>query len=452
LLKKNDNKSVPIGTIAAVRNYMEKLGFAPLLHTMKRRGEPLFPLVCSLISYRLTENFSVEGCGRWLDSPEVRQEIGLRNEVSHRMLNRAIERMGEGMPEVLAHLRHSLLNMYDLPHTDVNIDTSSLSVYSRQGDLFQYGYSRDKRPDLQQVNFAAAELREPVNIPFHLSVDEGNTSDSAQFIKVVDEIVGDLNDDSMFVFDAGGDVKQVLDRITAKRMRYVTRKRMNKSDDDWISHFKKEDAVLVNGEDGVWCQKRTFASSGRTTYLFFSEKLHRDKTAALNARAWRCVEDAKETMRMKSDGTLRVSKTVVKRMRNPLIALNVAVQGRFFGSDHEGFEYVRNELSNRREGFFKLECSHDLTPSEVYGIYRRRDTVEKLIDSLKNHIEIKPLRVWSDNSVRGVLLICFLAQVIVSMIRYEHAELRKYSTKFIIRSLEKLFDGKTWPKPEIVKG
>ena len=148
-LKKNDNKSVPIGTIAAVRNYMEKLGFAPLLHTMKRRGEPLFPLVCSLISYRLTENFSVEGCGRWLESKEVRQEIGLRNEVSHRMLNRAIDRMGEGMPEVLAHLRHSLLTMYELPHTDINIDTSSLSVHSRHGDLFRYGYSRDKRPDLQ---------------------------------------------------------------------------------------------------------------------------------------------------------------------------------------------------------------------------------------------------------------------------------------------------------------
>ena len=88
---------------------MEKLGFAPLLHAMKRRGEPLFPLVCALISYRLTENFSVEGCGRWLESKEVRQEIGMRNVISHRMLNRAIDRMGEGMPEVLAHLRHSLL-------------------------------------------------------------------------------------------------------------------------------------------------------------------------------------------------------------------------------------------------------------------------------------------------------------------------------------------------------
>ena len=47
------------------------------------------------------------------------------------MLNRAIDKMGENMPEVLLHLRHSLFRLYDLEHTDVNIDTSSISVYSR---------------------------------------------------------------------------------------------------------------------------------------------------------------------------------------------------------------------------------------------------------------------------------------------------------------------------------
>ena len=108
------------------------------------------------------------------------------------MLNRAIDRMEERMSEELAHLKHSLLTMYELPHTDVNIDTSSLSVYSRQGDIIRYDYSPDKRPDMQQVIFADAKFRDPVNIPFHLSVDKGNTSYSAQFIKVLDEIVVDL--------------------------------------------------------------------------------------------------------------------------------------------------------------------------------------------------------------------------------------------------------------------
>ena len=159
---------------------------------------------------------------------------------------------------------------------------------------------------------------------------------------------------------------------------------------------------------------------------------------ALNGRAWKCVEDAKETIRRKKDGTLRISRTGIKRIRDPLISLNVGVQGKLLSSDAESFEYVRNALSNRREGSFKLECNENLTPSEVFSIYRRRDTVEKLVDSLKNHIDLKPMRVWSENSVKGTLLLCFLAQVIVSIIRYEMPELKRCSTKFIIDPLKKL--------------
>lgn len=438
VLEPNNNKSVPIGTIACVREYLTKLGFDEVFDNAKSRGHSLFPLVCAIISYRLTENFSVEGCGRWLESSEVRNELGIRSKVSHRAINRAVERAGEIMPKVLTHLRKALFSMYDLEHTDVNIDTTSVAVYGKGTGLYDFGYSRDRRSDLRQVNFGAVELRGPINIPLHLSVDKGNTSDSVQFVKIVDDIIGDLRDDSLFVFDAGGDAKLVLDRITERKMRYITRKRMNKSDDIWISKFDKEDAICVDENDGVYCQRKTFESSGRTVYLFYSDKLYKDKMVALDGRSWRCVEDAKETMRRKKDGTLRISKTVIKRLKNPLISLNVGVQGKLLSNDVESFKYVRNELSNRREGFFKLECSSNLTPAEVFSIYRRRDTVEKLMDSLKNHIDLKPLRVWSENSVKGTLLLCFLAQVIVSMVRYEMPELRQRSTKFIIDSLQNL--------------
>ena len=164
----------------------------------------------------------------------------------------------------------------------------------------------------------------------------------------------------MFVFDAGGDAKQVLDRITELRMKYVTRKRLNMSDDAWISAFDKNGSRCVDEKDGVYCQRKTFESSGRSVYLFYSEKLYKDKTATLNGRSWRCVEDAKDTIKRKKDGTLRMSKTVVKRLRNPLISLNIGVQAKLLSSDLDSFEYVRNALSNRREGFFKLECSEKI--------------------------------------------------------------------------------------------
>jgi len=44
------------------------------------------------------------------------------------MLNRAIDRVGEFMPEALSKLRLSLPDIYDFEHTDVNIDTTSVAA------------------------------------------------------------------------------------------------------------------------------------------------------------------------------------------------------------------------------------------------------------------------------------------------------------------------------------
>lgn len=434
----NDNISVPIGTVTAVKEYVNKLGLGPILSKIKTKGVPLLPLLVALISYRLTENFSVDGCGRWLEDNTVRETIGLKHSVSHRMLYRAVEDVGENMKDILSAARSSLLRRYDLPHTDVNIDSSSLSVYSKQSSLFSFGYSRDKRPDLRQVNFCVAEIRRPVNIPIHMTVSPGRSSDCTQFIEMIDDLSQYLDDGSSVVMDAAGEAKDVTSLILSKGMGYLVRKKMNLSDDVQISKFDKENAILVDRDKRVWCSKKVFGSSGRTNYLFFSEKSYEDKMRMLDSRAQKCVDEYFDVIRMRNDGTLKVSKTMLRRLRNPLIYCNVNVQTRLFNGEDEMYLFVREHLSNGREGFFKLESSAELTEKEAYLTYRERDTIEKMIESLKNHIDTGPLRVWSDACVRGVLTICFLAQTIISMMRFEHSELSSVSSKNIIRSLEKL--------------
>ncbi|MFO7991431.1 MAG: IS1634 family transposase, partial [Thermoplasmata archaeon] len=56
----------------------------------------------------------------------------------------------------------------------------------------------------------------------------------------------------------------------------------------------------------------------------------------------------------------------------------------------------------------------------------------------KNEIDIHPLRVWSENSIYGALIIAFLAQLFISLIRFENEELKHTSPKFIKISLMNL--------------
>ena len=48
------------------------------------------------------------------------------------------------------------------------------------------------------------------------------------------------------------------------------------------------------------------------------------------------------------------------------------------------------------------------------------------------------MRVWTENSVYGALLVGFLAQLVISLLRYVHVELKHTCTKFIKKSLTNL--------------
>ena len=101
-------------------------------------------------------------------------------------------------------------------------------------------------------------------------------------------------------------------------------------------------------------------------------------------------------------------------------------------------KFIQKLSLNGREGFFCIVSTQDLTLEQALQTYREKDSIEKIINSLKNEIVIKPLRVWMDKSICGALIIGFLAQVIISLLRYENNELKHISTKFIKQSLSNL--------------
>ena len=201
-----------------------------------------------------------------------------------------------------------------------------------------------------------------------------------------------------------------------------------------MERIKHDEIKMVTDE--VCCVKHRFGS-GRCIYLFYSSQLYNNKLRTIDSIARKKVQDAMEFISMKKDGRINISKAVVKKL-NPIFDVQVSIQTKLLGDEQAMLDFVKQRLTKETEGFFKLESSKELIAAEAYTIYREKDTVEKLIESLKNHVEIKPLRCWNEASVKGILLVGFMAQMMISMIRYEHPELRDKSTKFIIRALEKL--------------
>ena len=432
-IETSNNISFPIGTALAVKKYSSKLGFERIFSKFKQRGISLPNLVEALISYRLTENQSLTRGSDWINRAEVLDEFSLEF-FEKRTLFRAIEIIGTNYEEVILDLQDTLFSQYDFSHTDVNMDWSSLILWGDKSNLGKYGYSRDHRPDKKQITFGIAELRKPINIPIGLTIGKGNLNDQNHFQKTFDQIKNRLKIGSNIIFDKGANSKDNLNSVIAANMKFLTAKKLNSSDDALIKKFLDLTPELIDSEKGIYGIKQKFPS--RINYFFFSKYLQVEQLESKMRKALRQLNEAKEIQ-----NSIDSSKKLPKKyqLSNPLVDIKYLFQTKLPSlSEEEALEQVKVASITGREGFFCLSSSENLTLNQALFLYREKDSIEKIMHSLKNEICIKPIRVWTDESIYGALLIGYLAQLIISLIRYDYEELKNNSTKFIKISLSNL--------------
>jgi len=432
-IETNNNISFPIGTALAVKKYSSKLDFERIFSKFKQKGISLFNLVEALITYRLTENQSLSRGSDWINRAEVLEEFSLSS-FEQRTLFRAIELIGDNYEEVILDIQDALFSQYDFSHTDVNMDWSSLILWGDKSNLGKYGYSRDHRPDKKQITFGIAELRKPINIPIGLTIAKGNLNDQNHFQITFDQIKERLKIGSNIIFDKGANSKNNINSILANKMRFLTAKKLNTSDDILIKKFWNSKPELVDSEQEIYGIKQEFPS--RTNYLFFSKHLQVEQLESKMRKASKYFREAQEIQK-----SLDSNKKLPKKyqVNNPLVDMKYSFQTKLsFLSEEQAIDCVKKASINGREGFFCLNSSENLTLKEALFLYREKDSIEKIMQSLKNEISIKPLRVWRDESICGALLIGYLAQLIISLIRYDYEELKNSSTKFIKISLSNL--------------
>src|SRR3989339_182202 len=239
-LKSNSNISFPVGTAIAVKKYSQKLGFEDILSRYKKRGVDLVRLVEALITYRLTENQSICRGSEWINRPDVLQQFNL-GAFEERTLFRALDLVGDNYEEIIHLLQKNIFSLYDFPHTDVNMDWTSLVLWGTKSEIGKYGYSRDHRPDKKQITVGISQLSAPMDIPIGLTVQSGNVNDQTHFKSTFLQACSMLRENSRIVFDKGGQSKDNLDLVLAHKMKYLSAKKLNLSDDKRIKMFVKSD-------------------------------------------------------------------------------------------------------------------------------------------------------------------------------------------------------------------
>ena len=429
----NENICFPIGTILAVKNKYEKLDFSGVFKKYKQKGRDINSLIQSLLSYKLTENLSISKASDWINRGQVLDTFDLEK-FEEKTLFRTLEIIGKNREEIIADIQDRLFRTYKFEHTDINLDWTSLVLYGDKSKLGKYGYSRDHRPDKKQITVGISELSSPINVPIGITVNKGNLHDAKHFIETYQQIKDKLKPGSLITFDKGAHSRTNIDLILAGKMKYLTSKKLNKSDDKRIKEFDKSKAELVDAKKGVYGIK--FVKPSSIDYFYFSENLQKDQLKSRARKALQKLKEAKEIQKS-IDNKKQLPKKF--RINNVLIDISYSYQTKLKElSEEEAMKLLEKIIITGREGFFCIKSSEDLTLQQALQTYRKKDSIEKIFNSMKNEIEIKPVRVWSDDSIYGALIIGFLAQLFISLIRYEIKELKNTSTKFIKNSLMNL--------------
>jgi transposase len=91
-------------------------------------------------------------------------------------------------------LNHHTVRVYDLASERVHVDSTSASTYATvsEGGLFQFGHSKDHRPDLPQVKVMQAVL-DPLGMPVATDVVSGERADDPLYLPCIERVRASLD-------------------------------------------------------------------------------------------------------------------------------------------------------------------------------------------------------------------------------------------------------------------
>ncbi|MEK6949837.1 MAG: transposase, partial [Nanoarchaeota archaeon] len=284
------------------------------------------------------------------------------------------------------------------------LDFSSSYFEGNKSELGALGYSRDRQPGKEQLNFGIATGIN--NVPTALTIQKGNMQDKKHFKFMLKAVKHLLKEGSLLIFDCGGNTEKNKEKIRKLKFNYLTLKpKKKKTYKRYIEIFKnqKKESIIIN-EVEYKCVK--LVEKDEVQYIFYSKELYDEQIKKRNKKFVKELE--------KNDLKLR------KVKRGKTLETCISREGYIIskGVIQKSLDKIKNPFITGLEGYFILESSIDDEPEKILRLYKGRDKAEKLIKNMKDGTELRPMRHWTTNALIGYLFIVFLTNCIINLTQF----------------------------------
>ncbi len=339
-------------------------------------------------------------------------------------LYRALDRLLPQKPALEQHLVARLGELFALEYDLLLYDVTSVYFEGQaaRNPLAQRGYSRDHRPDCQQVCLALVVTRE--GMPLGYELFPGNRTD----VTTVEEIVETMEAryglaQRIWVMDRGMISEDHLTwlRETGRRYLVGTPKSELRKWARQIAEARDWRAV----RDGVEA-KQCVGPDGRETFLLVRSIERREKERAMHARFCRRIEEGLATLGQRLVQARRpLDRGRLERQVGRLLERNPRAAGRYvieFLPDPAIPAGLRLSWSARPEwddwvrwsaGCYVLRSNiADWSAEDLWRTYIQLTEAEAAFRIQKSELAIRPVWHQRPDRVQAHILVCFLAYVL----------------------------------------
>ena len=398
------NVTFSVGNLAVIEKANADFNFfREVFSGVEGKAKSLIPSVKLLIYNRLGDCLSINRLGEFTPK-ELFARLGAKESISDRTNNRTLERLGAKAPLILANYQ-GLVKKYKLASETQHIDFSSSYFIGDECRMGKLGYSRDHRPGNKQITYGISIGGN--KIPTALTIQNGNVVDKEHMAAMLKLCPKVLEPGSILIFDCGGNTWKNKEKILSLGFDYLTLKPKKKgpykiSIQEYLRQKKEKRLIEVKvGDQEYSCAK--LQKDGEYQYIFFSEKSKLEQMEIKRSKLRRKIKKNDELLKKVKKG----------KDFKPLICTEGWIVPR--GSLQKCLDEIPNPFITGLEGYFILESSRDMEPQAVMELYKDRDKAEKLIRDMKEGAEIRPIRHWSSNAVKGYLLLIFLTNALINL-------------------------------------
>lgn len=291
-------------------------------------------------------------------------------------------------------------------------DITSVSSYSKQNEYTRYGYNRDNE-SLEQINLAML-FGQKSYLPAYYRRLPGNIGDVAT-LKTTLQSLDFLGADSMhLVLDRGFYSVSNIDELYSKGHKFTIAVPTGRN---WVEEYLDKHYQNITSPEN-------YLITGENQALYVVTELH--KWGTKSHRAYLHVYYNAEQAAEEFDSFTRkligyrdeiLAEKHVKEHEEHynryLIIKKTPKRGLQVSFNDETIQKYRKRYC----GFFCIMSNKIKSAKEALEVYRTKDVVENSFDDLKNHLDMKRLRVHTAAAMDCRIFLQFIALIYISSIR-----------------------------------